>query len=106
MMHHSGLGPAPFEAFVKVPNERVLVIKRIWPRKLSLNCSQRMVRAFNLEHAYMFYIQHLGFKAFCHDMCLACVGFFEYCRSVLRDMGGVYLGPERYTRRQCLRHDV
>uniref|UniRef100_A0A2K2BQ08 Uncharacterized protein n=1 Tax=Populus trichocarpa TaxID=3694 RepID=A0A2K2BQ08_POPTR len=31
-------------------------------------------RAFNLEHTYMFYIQHLGFKAFCHDMCLACVG--------------------------------
>ncbi|KAJ6941468.1 hypothetical protein NC651_007293 [Populus alba x Populus x berolinensis] len=54
-------------------SERVLVIKRIWPRKLSLNCSQRMVRVGAVR------------------------GFFEYCRSVLRDMGGVYLGPERYT---------
>ncbi|XP_073263574.1 uncharacterized protein [Populus alba] len=57
MMHHSGLGPAPLEAFVKVPKflrvlilkfivqvSGCLVIKRIWPRKLSLNCSQRMVR--------------------------------------------------------------
>jgi hypothetical protein len=62
MMHHSGIGPAPFEAFVKVPKYKVsaLILKFI-VQGIAVNCffTCHLLMFVGVHAAYTCYFAHM-----------------------------------------------